>query len=53
MALSLRLAIIATSASAYFHHNIDRGKVGIILDANTASYYESVDIEVDAHSGAF
>jgi arylsulfate sulfotransferase len=32
----------------YFHHNIDRGKVGIILDANTTSSYESVNIEVDA-----
>ena len=31
-----------------FHHNIDRGKVGIILDADTApSYQESVNIEVD------
>ena len=34
-----------------FHHNIDRGKVGIILDANTTTYYNSVNIEVDAHSG--
>src|SRR4029077_4464461 len=32
----------------YFHHNIDRGKVGIILDANTTSFSESVNIEVDA-----
>ena len=31
-----------------FHHNIDRGKVGIILDADTTSYFESVFIEVDA-----
>jgi hypothetical protein len=32
-----------------FHHNIDRGKVGIILDADTAPFYqESVNIEVDA-----
>jgi arylsulfate sulfotransferase len=34
-----------------FHHNIDRGKVGIILDADTPTYYNSVNIEVDAHSG--
>ena len=34
-----------------FHHNIDRGKVGIILDVDTATYYNSVNIEVDAHSG--
>src|SRR5262249_26135223 len=32
----------------FFHHNIDRGKVGIILDANTTSLSESVNIEVDA-----
>ena len=31
-----------------FHHNIDRGKVGVILEADTTSYVESVDIEVDA-----
>jgi arylsulfate sulfotransferase len=30
-----------------FHHNIDRGKVGIILDANTTTYFNSVNIEVD------
>ena len=33
---------------SYFHHNIDRGKVGIILDANTTSFFESMNIEVDA-----
>jgi hypothetical protein len=32
----------------FFHHNIDPGKVGIILDANTTSFYDSVNIEVDA-----
>src|SRR6266513_4454752 len=31
-----------------FHHNIDRGKVGIILDADTTTYYNSGNIEVDA-----
>ena len=36
----------------YFHHNIDRGKVGLILDANTQDYFESVNIEVDPNSGA-
>ena len=29
------------------HHNIDRGKVGLILDADTADYVESVNVEVD------
>jgi hypothetical protein len=32
----------------FFHHNIDPGKVGIILDANTTSFYNSLNIEVDA-----
>ena len=32
----------------YFHHNIDRGKVGIILDADTTTFHGSVNIEVDA-----
>lgn len=31
----------------FIHHNIDRGKNGIILDVNTASYLESTNIEVD------
>ena len=34
-----------------FHHNIDPGKVGIILDADTTTYYNSVNIEVDPLSG--
>jgi arylsulfate sulfotransferase len=32
----------------YFHHTIDRGKVGLILDANTTSSFESTNIEVDS-----
>jgi arylsulfate sulfotransferase len=35
-----------------FNHNIDRGKVGIILEADTTAYFNSTNIEVDAHSGA-
>lgn len=31
-----------------FHHNIDPGKVGIIVDVDTTDYYNSVNIEVDA-----
>ena len=30
------------------HHNIDRGKKGLILEVDTTDYVESVDIEVDA-----
>ena len=32
----------------FFHHNIDRGKFGLILDANTSAYVEATNIEVDA-----
>jgi hypothetical protein len=31
-----------------FNHNIDHGKVGIILEADTRAYFESVFTEVDA-----
>ena len=31
-----------------FHHNIDRGKVGLILEVNTTDFVESVNIEVDS-----
>ena len=36
---------------SYFHHNIDPGKFGLILDATTPSYFETVNIEVDPYSG--
>ena len=36
---------------SYFHHNVDPGKFGLILDASTPSYYETVNIEVDPYSG--
>lgn len=34
-----------------FHHNIDAGKVGILLEPDTTSYYESTILEVDADTG--
>ena len=52
-ALSPWLAITAVSGITNFHHNIDRGKVGIILDANTTTYFNSVNIEVDASGSGF
>src|SRR5260370_14572804 len=36
-----------------FHHNIDVGKVGIILDADTTTYYNCVNIEVAASATVF
>lgn len=32
----------------FVHHNIDRGKVGLIMDVNTAEHKESLNLEVDA-----
>ncbi len=40
-----------SSVARYSHHNMDIGKVGLLLDVNTDSYFESVNIEVDPYSG--
>ena len=42
------LADYASEAAVGFSHNIDPGKYGIILDANTTSYVDCVHFEVDA-----
>jgi arylsulfate sulfotransferase len=41
------LAVNADYGVTFIHHNIDRGKVGLILDVDTADQLESVNIEVD------
>jgi arylsulfate sulfotransferase len=33
------------------HHNIDRGKTGLLIEVDTNAYYESVIMEVDGGSG--
>ena len=48
MALSPLVGDYSSLGIVNFHHNIDRGKVGIILDADTTTYYNSMVIEVDA-----
>jgi arylsulfate sulfotransferase len=35
----------------HFHHNIDTGKTGLLLDPDTTSYYESEILEVDNIDG--
>jgi arylsulfate sulfotransferase len=30
-----------------FHHNVDRGKFGLLFEADTDSYLESIIIEID------
>ena len=34
-----------------FHHNIDSGKTGLLLEPDTTSYFESVILEVDKDDG--
>ena len=41
------LAVNADYNVTFIHHNIDRGKVGLILDVDTADQLESTNIEVD------
>ena len=38
----------ADIGATYFHHNIDRGKFGLIMDYNTDAYFESTNVEVDS-----
>jgi len=47
-----QLADYSAVGVRYFHHNMDPGKTGLILDANTQDYYESVNMEVDPYTGA-
>lgn len=37
----------ASDGVTFFHHNADIGKRGILLEADTAAWVESVDLEVD------
>ncbi len=45
------LADYSSRGVVNFHHNIDPGKTGMLLEADTTTYYESVIMEVD-FSGA-
>ncbi len=33
------------------HHNIDRGKVGLIIDVNTSQFVEAVNLEINPSTG--
>jgi arylsulfate sulfotransferase len=37
--------------AVHFHHNIDPGKTGLLLEPDTTSYFESTIMEVDSHDG--
>jgi hypothetical protein len=43
------LGTLAEYGATFIHHNIDRGKTGLILDVDTADQFESVNIEVDVN----
>ena len=45
------LADFSSRGVVNFHHNIDPGKTGMLVEADTTAYYESVIMEVD-FSGA-
>jgi arylsulfate sulfotransferase len=36
----------------HLHHNIDRGKTGILIEPDTTAYYESEILEVDSANGS-
>jgi arylsulfate sulfotransferase len=42
-----RLGDYSSQGVENFHHNIDPGKTGALLEADTTAYYESVVMEVD------
>ena len=35
----------------HFHHNVDTGKTGLLLEPDTTSYFESIIMEVDKDDG--
>jgi arylsulfate sulfotransferase len=47
----LLLADYSNIGAVHFHHNIDVGKTGILLEPDTTSYFESTILEVDGSDG--
>jgi hypothetical protein len=47
----LVIADYSNIGAVHFHHNIDVGKRGILLEPDTTSYFESTIIEVDPKDG--
>jgi arylsulfate sulfotransferase len=37
--------------AVHFHHNIDAGKTGLLIEPDTTSYFESIILEVDKDDG--
>jgi len=47
----LVVADYSNIGTIHFHHNIDAGKTGLLLEPDTTAYYESIIIEVDKDDG--
>jgi arylsulfate sulfotransferase len=47
----LVVADYSNIGAVHFHHNIDPGKTGLLLEPDTTAYFESIIIEVDKDDG--
>src|SRR5215813_6235777 len=47
----LVVADYSSLGAVHFHHNIDPGKTGLLLEPDTTSYFESIILEVDKDDG--
>ncbi len=47
----LVVADYSNIGAVHFHHNIDPGKTGLLLEPDTTSYFESTILEVDKDDG--
>jgi arylsulfate sulfotransferase len=45
------IADYSNIGAVHFHHNIDAGKTGILIEPDTTSYFESTILEVDKDDG--
>ena len=46
------LADYSNLGVVHLHHNIDRGKTGLLIEPDTTTYYESTILEVDSSNGS-
>lgn len=47
-----QLADYSSLGVVNLHHNIDRGKTGLLIEPDTTSYFESIIFEIDPSDGA-
>ena len=46
------LADYSNIGAVHLHHNIDRGKTGLLIAPDTTSYFESTILEIDSSDGS-